>query len=369
MSITLTIKNNSGYSGDHIFWCLLGNNSATYMNAQGELVPPPADLNKIWFRLSEKSSGALPAALGCRMMFNFVPTSSSEQDLPEPDLSLNNIGGTINVDGYVDKDGDPNYATVFDKFEFSNSDSLWINTTKVDFFSIPMTIIVKEPGGNKSAGALIPNGRNQIFSQVKADSNFGQCIVTSDTPLNGSTNVRVMSPLQYGPGLALDWMNSFWDSYVNDVWKYFGTSTQNTLTVDYDQKKWTGKVQEDGLFHFSGESDEQVAKPTSMNVFMCDGPFQGGQGLHSDLTRVIGAAFNRSVLPTESITGSSTQPDCNKDDFYKNAPIHMYAKVIHANSKDGIAYAFSYDDICNLYSSSIISTNATELELDLASWK
>jgi len=101
--------------------------------------------------------------------------------------------------------------------------------------------------------------------------------------------------------------------------------------------------------NFTNTSGAQVAsfnKPTSSNVWGCDGNLQAPNDLVvGPIARTLCAALNRGTLGT-----IDTQPSLNAADFYKSNPTNQYARIIHANMTDGKAYAFPFDDVGNFES-------------------
>ena len=57
------------------------------------------------------------------------------------------------------------------------------------------------------------------------------------------------------------------------------------------------------------------------------------------------AAFHRATLSTASRVMYDHQPTTDPSQFYQQNASDLYSKVIHANSLNGKAYGFSYDDV------------------------
>ena len=84
------------------------------------------------------------------------------------------------------------------------------------------------------------------------------------------------------------------------------------------------------------------------------------QVLQGILAAMLAAALNRGVMDTTSGTVVAALNNCTSGQFYQARPYeNEFAHQIHvvasnsAYSYSDRAYAFAYDDVCNLYSPSI----------------
>ncbi len=222
---------------------------------------------------------------------------------------------------------------------------MFCNTTMVDQFSIPLQILMNGSSGNQSTGTLTSGGRDAIFNAIRSNNDFKNLLVA-----NGQ---RVIAP---GHGIDAGlFSGTYLDSYVNSVWNQYSGST---LTVNANGKTYTGQVS-GGMFRFSG-GVAPFAKPTTQNVFYCNGALAApNDGVTGPVAAVLGAGLNRSTL-----LSNSNQPDTNAGSFYQGAPTNYYAKVMHDNSVDGKAYGFPFDDVAG-FASYIQDTAPTNFTLVL----
>lgn len=226
---------------------------------------------------------------------------------------------------------DPSFNVLHDWIEFThNGAGMFCNTTMVDQFSVPLQIIM-DGSSHQVTGTLNSGGRDAIFSAISGNSDFSGLVVA-----NG---IRVIAP---GHGIDSGVFSpTYLDSYINSVWNQYSGST---LTVNANGNTYTGHVS-GGTLQFSG-GVAPFSKPTTQNVFYCNGALAApNDGVTGPVAAVLGAGFNRSTLLSDS-----NQPDTNASTFYGSAPTNYYAQAMHANSSDGKAYGFPFDDVAGFAS-------------------
>jgi hypothetical protein len=226
---------------------------------------------------------------------------------------------------------DPSFDVVHDWIEFThNGGGMFCNTTMVDQFSVPLAITLAG-SSIQTTGTLVSGGRDAIFAAISGNNDFAGLVVA-----NGQ---RVIAP---GHGIdAGVFSATYLDSYIDAVWQKY---TGSTLTVTTNTGTYTGQVS-GGTLRFSG-GVAPIAKPTTQNVFYCNGALAApNDGVTGPVAAVLGAGFNRSTLLTDT-----SQPDTDAGTFYQGSPTNVYAQAMHANSADGKAYGFPFDDVAGFAS-------------------
>ncbi len=155
---------------------------------------------------------------------------------------------------------DPNIAVNFDWYEFTyNTTGLWINTTQVDEFGVPLLLDVyganqtfhAQTGITESVSALY----NEYVSQTPAEFH---------TPTPALPRIMAPGKSTFDVGQA---NGNYFDSYVNQMWTYY---TSNTLTVDMwgGSRRFSGRVQGNTLVFTEvnlATARIRVARTTSAN--------------------------------------------------------------------------------------------------------
>ena len=96
----------------------------------------------------------------------------------------------------------------------------------------------------------------------------------------------------------------------------------------------------------AGQTVATFQKPSTANVFGCDGAIQApNDNIVGPIARTLCAALNRSTLAEISV-----QPSTDASKFYQATPTNQYSRFIHANMVDGKAYGFAFDDVGNFES-------------------
>jgi hypothetical protein len=128
------------------------------------------------------------------------------------------------------------------------------------------------------------------------------------------------------------------------VWN---TYKNTTLTVVPDRNKpdvkYTGRTDGGGVMRFKNAAGTEVAsfpRPSTRDVFGCDGRLAAPQGVVGEIARSLCAALHRSTLGY-----LHTQPTYNPAEFYTRAVTDHYSRKIHAQMVDGKAYGFAFDDV------------------------
>ncbi|MCH5677026.1 glycoside hydrolase family 64 protein [Streptomyces gilvus] len=238
---------------------------------------------------------------------------------------------------------DPNHDILFNWSEYTLNDSgLWLNSTQVDMFSAPYAVGVQRSDGTTvSTGHLKAGGYNGVLNDLRGRSGGWAGLIQTRSD---GTVLRALAP---GHGLESGALPaSVMDDYINRVWqKYASTTLTVTPFADQPDTKYFGRVSGD-VMNFTNGSGAVVTsfqKPDAASVFGChkllDAPNDQVRG---PISRTLCAGFNRSTLLV-----NSNQPDSSSANFYQDAVTNQYARAIHAQTADGKAYAFAFDDVGN----------------------
>ncbi|SFE11654.1 Beta-1,3-glucanase [Actinopolyspora alba] len=273
-------------------------------------------------------SGRIYFALGGELKFKVVESGTGQPALQYPA-------------GWVPSD--PSNTVLHDVFEFTLNDTgMYCNTTMVDMFSVPSSIRLVG-ASDQTTGTLEAGGRDRIFSSV------------SSTP--GFENLRQGDYRIVAPGHGLDLGNfssTYFDSYIDQVWEQYRSST---MTVDIGTGVYHGSVSGD-RFVFDGDVGA-FDRPSTRDVLFCNGALFAGAAPRGPVAAILAAGLNRSNL--HNVT---SQPAANPADFYNHSVTNHYAKAMHANTVDGKAYGFAFDDVAG-FASYIQDTRASSATLTL----
>lgn len=236
---------------------------------------------------------------------------------------------------------DVNYNIYWDFCEFTfNSSQLYANITYVDFVCLPISLTLTNTSGEtQHVSGMSSDGLDTVCSGLTAqqstdNAGWDQLIVQT----NGA-NLRANSP-NTGISLNSSLFSGYYQSYVNQVWSQYASST---LTVDtqISAGNVTGTVSNNVLNFGNGAAT--YTQPAAADIFSCStGPFaSSGNTEKDDITARLAAAFNRSTL----LTNSNTPDGENPANYYQNSITNHYARIVHAANLDGRGYAFPFDDV------------------------
>ena len=257
---------------------------------------------------------------------------------------------------------DPNIGVYYDWYEFTwNDNAIFINTTQVDQFSIPLALDVF--GGNKTrhVASGITQTRAQIFAQYNQE-------VPAEFALTEADPIRILAPGkdQFDVGKPQE---HYFDGYIDDSWTYYQS---HLLEMTIGNKQFEGSVV-NGVLTFrhtnwadTHETDEpqgmlfNVQKPTTQDVLEGKGNLARSSdpwGVEGQLEAQICAAFNRHVM-------EDTTQWKDASSFYLQSPANYYSRFWHLHGVNGKAYGFAYDDVSD-QSSTLIETQPEHLELGI----
>ena len=283
---------------------------------------------------------------------------------------------------------DPNYYVIYDKFEFNLvppdptlniAGGVWIDTTAVDFFGIPMTLSMNglTAGLTQSRASLLTT-----LASTLASNPWNLLSLNAPSALGGSGALRVMSPNEAigSSNAAANFPTDYFDDYIAAIWSFYET---NQLSIDCSQligvsglnitsanSLFTGQVS-NGNFVFTNASPTTTVTlplPTSNDVLGCNGPTTTDPWTPQDSTAqgvivtALDAAMNTGILPLPPATPAPTLMSpfvpAQLPTYYQNSPqlpsdmqsggtnpgpwYNLYSAALHSTG-DAI-YAFAFDD-------------------------
>ena len=266
---------------------------------------------------------------------------------------------------------DPNSNVNYDWYEFDwggTKDAIFINTTQVDMFGLPMTLDVW--------------GKGETFHQQTGITESVAAIdqeFTAETPAAFQAGQSPISPLRiwapahksFGTGGT---NANYFENYIADAWSSYSTTP---VTISFNGRQFIGSASGSTLTFTevnpsSAHAGEVfvVSQPSTPDILGCAGTMARGvqgstaqledeNGVQLQLENQICSATNRGVLPTPANWA-------NVSAYYNVAPANFYSQFWHNHSIGGLAYGFSYDDNNN-QSTSIVGANPEHMAFGI-SW-
>ncbi|NDI98854.1 Tat pathway signal protein [Flavobacterium sp. LaA7.5] len=305
--------------------------------------------------------------------------------------------------------GVPGHLTLFDWIEFSydSEGNFNGNTTQVNQFGFPLTL--KESFFEETASS--PQGefntdRIKILSHIStANEPFGGTGAVVPVPSDAASaypdNInyfRAISPVTTSGAPTnsyYDILNKYFDADIATAY----TAWQTTPLVTHDTATgyYTGVVfpvngatiatpanyPAGSLAFYEGNYTTMQDLATALNtsnppsvaffltgssntvtsndIWQCAGSLANGGTAQKNVGKMIGAAFNRGVVVNANGTitnlDDSTCSGMSKSFYSEGTTYNEWAKWFHKYSINGLAYAFSYDDVCDQNPSINISGN------------
>ena len=273
-----------------------------------------------------------------------------------------NGNGNGTVTGYAGPNPqnptDPNINTHFDWYEFNYQNGIFINTTQVDEFGLPLLLDVWGSSGTFHQQVGITESIAQL------DSEFAAQVPAQFQPATMS-NLRILSPSKVN--MAAGGANgNYFDSNVASAWSSY---SKTPLAITLNGRQFTGTAAGSTLTFTevkpaaanAGETFV-VQKPSTQDILECAGTMASGvsgnsaqqqdeNGVQLQLENQICSATNRGVLLTPANW-------TNVSAYYGSTPANFYSQFWHEHSVGGLAYGFSYDD--NNNQSTTIATQQPE---------
>lgn len=252
---------------------------------------------------------------------------------------------------------DPNTSTHYDWYEFTwgaPSESIFINTTQVDYFGLPLTVDVWGGGAHQRMG--ITESIAEIDKEFALETPAAFQAGKGGVPAVSSLRIWAPAHMTFAGGGE---NAHYFDSYVASVWAEYAT---NPLNVMIGSRQFSGTTS-GNTFNFTeinlnngayqGSQTYTVNEPSTEDILLCAGtmataPSGTGFAVTLALEAQICAALNRHVMNAHENWN-------NVPAYYQAAPANYYAAFWHAHSIGGASYGFAFDDVNN-QSSSIIGT-------------
>jgi len=297
---------------------------------------------------------------------------------------------------------DPNYYTIWDKFEFTADgfDKLYSNTTCVDFVGIPMAYSVngaaKPQQGFDSTVASSKDPFGTVVKNFKADPDFAH-LVQVDRLFAPKVNSAAFSPFGKNATFMDKYINFCWAHYFSNtapikIWNYVDiTMLENSsLRSDDDGKgcKWeaegvmvggnakgtagvitftiTALHPKNGNYKLTPPTTSfTIAHPSSWDTLRQGGvfaPITTGhayeKAIDGDIKNQVSSALNRNVMHGEFLGDYDiTNPAkgtifwADRNAYYEDNKVpatalcvNKYGKFLHELSLDNLCYALAYDD-------------------------
>ena len=327
-------------------------------------------------------SGRLYVSFSAPVYINIVKAKDGKINPAEPDE-----GNTV----------DPNYNTIWDKFEFtSNTDNvLYSNTTAVDFVGIPMAYSINGNDAPQEGFAIDAEAQKDPFGYLtqkfSADKEFS-VLVGKSRLFAPKVNSNDFAPF----GNKATYMDAYvkycWNHYFTSkdiitIWNYVDVTTaeNSSLATDDDGKgsKWTAEgkitnsatgtltftiktlVDKNGKALTVPTNTFEITLPSSWDTLRQGGVFAPLNSLNGylfsidgDIKNQVSTALNRNVMHgsymgdfDETNKDKGTIFWANRDLFYKtnavpaaSLSVNKYGEFLHELSINKLCYALAYDD-------------------------
>lgn len=339
MQFKFANQTGGAFKDDQIFFAIIGLSGTTwsYVTDSGTLEPLGSSGNVKFYSLQDLPAITVPEIVSARAYFGMgaplvikiVPDGFQGPDPGNPT--------------------DPNAKLYYDWIEFTFSNNTFHgNTTQVDQFGFPLTIELASSAGTEKVG--IAGGRAGIFT------NFPDHVPAEFQGLVQAP-YRIIAPF-HGSFTSGGANADYFHDYIEEIWANYA---KQPLVFRLPQGKFTGRVHDDQfVFTENGQPTKYVVgKPTSPEVFACNGVFATGSDIEKVIEAQLAAAFNRRVMNDGS-------KFCNTAAYYPSGKTaNWYAEFWHPISLRKKAYGFPFDDVCN-QSTLVAGTSPVSLNISLA---
>jgi hypothetical protein len=358
------IENGTGgkYRDDQIYWFIIGKDWATGQfvraDASGRLIPVSEADNTVPVPNRDKPYANYAITLAQAKSIVIPPIESARIYMSVGKPVMVQINRDINgKTGYagpnLENSTDPNLDVQFDFGEFninrprpaSDYPGIFVNTTRVDMFGLPLRLRVKGLDGyDATVGETLKETRDELIARflLETPPEFHALAKAPYAPH------RIMAPAHAtfkaeGPDAH------YLDAYIDDVWNLY--RSRDLVIKVGDWPTFTGRVGLDDVLTFTDGIDTYkiYGKPTTQEVMLGNGLLDDARGTtpgtakhdkQLQLQAQICAALNRHV---------AEQPNerwYNASYFYPaGASANWFTRFWHQHSYNGLAYGFSYDDV------------------------
>ena len=342
------------------------NNKPVHVDATGKVVPnapsaTPTDalaikVSPVPFDLPMLSAARLYVTSGAPLLLSVGPDG-----LPIPPQAAD--------------PADLNFHTPWDFFEITyiptGSDRLFnLNLSSLQSANLPLAFHVAgtEPSTRQPveySRGWLPGGYSKFLADLRANPDFSKLILSGTERVLAPGTAITAFEQKVIPTPLFD--SDYLKAYIEQVWAKF-EETDLTFVGDPPPNSntfvnWTGRVQ-NNQFTFTTSDLPGLLEPIVLNppttqdlfennfLFCASGCGEPGSLQENYALQLFGtlcAAFNRSVmLTTTTLANAADSAWCKaKEKFYQDPTTNHYSKAIHANTVDGLAYAFQSDDHCN----------------------
>ncbi len=372
IGVNLVNNTHGAWADNQVYVTIVGmdpknNNAFAYVNASGQIVD---------FTLADSSAanhltgpdgnayGNYSFTIDQAPLLKLPPITSARAyiSLGAP-LYMAVHGTNGQVTGYAGpapwNSADPNAKTHFDWYEFNyalnadGSTGVYINTTQVDMFGLPLVLDVWASGGSFHQEVGIAETIAQLDSEYAAQvpAAFQPSSITS---LNIFSPDKIASMEAGGPNA------NYFANVIQTAWTSYA---KTPITIPLAGRQFTGTASGTTLTFTEVNPARQnagetfvVQQPPTQDILACSGTMANGvtvtaaagtalaaqqtdeNNVQQQLENQICSATNRGILlaPTSTWATAST--------YYGSAPANFYSWFWHRHSIGGLAYGFSFDD-------------------------
>ena len=369
----LNNNTNGAWADSQIYVEILGNDPVTgalsWVNYNGTVTPANVSDNT--------ASNALVAPNG-QTYPNYAFTLAQSHQLTLPPLTSGRIyisegsplymsivaGANGGNNGYAGPNPlnttDPNINVHYDWYEFNYAATgdIFINTTQVNQFGLPLLLDVW--GANETYHMQV--GINESIANLDQEY-VSQTPVAFNTP--APTNLRILSPAEttFNAGGT---NGNYFDNFIASAWAQYSATP---LTATLNGRQFTGMTsgttitfREVNPAAANAGETFVVQQPSTQDILECAGTMANGvagntpqlqdeNAIQLQLENQICAATNRGVLLAPANWANASA-------YYSSSPANFYSQFWHQHSVGGLAYGFSYDD--NNNQSTTITTQKPE---------
>jgi hypothetical protein len=245
---------------------------------------------------------------------------------------------------------DPNRSIRYDWVELTlDGTGFHGNTTCVDQFGLPIALTVTDRAdpGNPLGPVGLTRARSALFQAYRAS------VPPEFQSLADPGDTRILAPA-HGAFSAAGAYPDYLQGYIDAMWDKYRSEP---LVLTPDEGTFTGRVDAQDRIVFNRNGDTYViqGKPTTQEVFLCNGVLARGSGTEQVLGAQVAAMLNRHVLETPLAWRRA-------GGYYREDPCNRYARFWHQQSLGHRAYGFAYDDV-NDQSASLATANPLEIIL------
>ena len=386
VGVNLVNNTHGAWADNQVYITIVGmdpknNNNFAYVNASGQIVD---------FTMTDSSAanhltgpdgnayGNYSFTIAQAALLKLPPITSARAYISLGAPLYMAVHGTAGkVTGYAGpapwNTADPNAKTHFDWYEFNyaqnadGSTGIYINTTQVDMFGLPLVLDVWAKSGAFHQQA----GINETIAQL--DSEYAAQVPAAFQPA-AITSLSIFSPDKI-PSMEAGGPNStYFDAVIQKAWTSYATTP---ITIPLAGRQFTGKAVGKTLTFTEVKPATQnagetfiVQQPSTQDLLGCNGTMAKGvpvtaaagsalaamqtdeNNVQQQLENQICSATNRGILLSSPSTWATAST------YYGGSPANFYSWFWHKHSIGGLAYGFSFDD--NNNQSTTIQTQGPE---------